>query len=113
MYLVEDIDFVFAHPIARREKQGIDYATNEVFKDANFLIIENKRNKYENLELIEKLAYEMGFKHIKRTPSKLHDEMIAFTSQLPHVLAVALANSDIEGGNYRTVCVTISWNIIN
>lgn len=73
MYLVEDIDFVFDHPIARREKQGIDYATNEVFKDANFLTIENKRNKYENLELIEKLAYEMGFKHIKRTPSKLHD----------------------------------------
>ena len=97
--LPEDIDFVFAHPMAGREKQGIDYATNEVFKGANFLIIENKRNKDENLKLIEKLAYEMGFKHIKRTSPKFHDEMIAFTSQLPHVLAVALTNSDIEGRN--------------
>ena len=97
--LPEDIDFVFAHPMAGREKQGIDYATNEVFKGANFLIIENERNKDENLKLIEKLAYEMGFKHIKRTSPKFHDEMIAFTSQLPHVLAVALTNSDIEGRN--------------
>lgn len=97
--LPEDIDFVFAHPMAGREKQGIDYATNEVFKGANFLIIENKRNKDENLKLIEKLAYEMGFKHIKRTSPKFHDEMIAFTSQLPHVLAVALTNSDIERRN--------------
>lgn len=97
--LPEDIDFVFAHPMAGREKQGIDYATNEVFKGANFLIIKNERNKDENLKLIEKLAYEMGFKHIKRTSPKLHDEMIAFTSQLPHVLAVALTNSDIGGRN--------------
>ena len=39
----------------------------------------------------------MGFKNIKRICPKYHDEMIAFTSQLPHVLAVSLINSDIEG----------------
>lgn len=99
--LPSNIDFVFAHPMAGREKQGIDYATNEVFKGANFLIIENEKNKEENLKLIENLAYEMGFKHIKRTCPKFHDEMIAFTSQLPHVLAVALTNSDIEGRNTK------------
>ena len=85
--------------MAGREKKGIDYATNEVFKGANFLIIKTEKNKEENLKLIEKLAYEMGFKHIKRTSPQFHDEMIAFTSQLPHVLAVALINSDIEGRN--------------
>ena len=41
----------------------------------------------------------MGFKHIKRTTPAFHDEMIAFTSHLPHVLAVALTNSDIENRN--------------
>lgn len=97
--LPPNVDFVFAHPMAGREKQGIDYATNEVFKGANFLIIESERNKEENLQLIEKLAYEMGFKHIKKTCPKFHDEMVAFTSQLPHVLAVALVNSDIDGRN--------------
>ena len=97
--LPENIDFVFAHPMAGREKKGIDYATNQVFKGANFLITVTDRNKDENLDLIENLAYKMGFKHIKRICPKYHDEMIAFTSQLPHALAVALINSDIEGRN--------------
>ena len=82
--LPDNIDFIFAHPMAGREKKGIEYATNEVFKGAN-------------LEFIEDLAHKMGFKNIKRICPKYHDEMIAFTSQLPHVLAVSLINSDIEG----------------
>ena len=57
------------------------------------------RNKDKNINLIEDLAYKMGFKHVKRICPKYHDEMIAFTSQLPHALAVALINSDIEGRN--------------
>lgn len=97
--LPQNIDFVFAHPMAGREKKGIDYATNQVFKGANFLITVTDRNKDENLDLIENLAYKMGFKHVKRICPKYHDEMIAFTSQLPHALAVALINSDIEGRN--------------
>lgn len=97
--LPENIDFVFAHPMAGREKKGIDYASNEVFKGANFLITVTDKNKDENLNLIESLAYKMGFKHVKRICPKYHDEMIAFTSQLPHALAVALINSDIEGRN--------------
>lgn len=97
--LPENIDFVFAHPMAGREKKGIDYATNTVFKGANFLITVIDRNKDENLDLIENLAYKMGFKHVKRICPKYHDEMIAFTSQLHHALAVALINSDVEGRN--------------
>lgn len=97
--LPDNIDFVFAHPMAGREKKGVDYATNTVFKDANFLITVTDKNKIESLELIEELAYKMGFKHVKRICPKYHDEMIAFTSQLPHALAVALINSDIEGRN--------------
>ena len=90
--LPQNIDFVFAHPMAGRENKGIDYATNKVFQGANFLIVETKKNKEENIRKIENLAKEMGFKHIKRTTPAFHDEMIAFTSQLPHVLAVALTN---------------------
>ena len=97
--LPQNIDFVFAHPMAGRENKGIDYATNKVFQGANFLIVETKKNKEENIRKIENLAKEMGFKHIKRTTPAFHDEMIAFTSQLPHVLAVALTNSDIENRN--------------
>ena len=59
--LPNNIDFVFAHPMAGREKKGIDYATSEVFKDANFIKTVTEKNKDENIRLIEVLAYKMGF----------------------------------------------------
>ena len=95
--LPANVDFVFGHPMAGREKRGIDYATNSVFKGANYLITVTEKNKNENIEKIESLAYELGFKKVKKITPEYHDEMIAFTSQLPHALAVSLINSDIEG----------------
>lgn len=95
--LPKEIDFIFGHPMAGREKRGIDYASKEVFKGANYLITVTDRNKEENIELLEKIIYEMGFKNIKRINPDYHDKMIGFTSQLPHAIAVALINSDEEG----------------
>lgn len=95
--LPSKVDFIFGHPMAGREKRGIDYASKEVFKGANYLITVTDRNKEENIKLLEKIIYEMGFKRIKRISPNYHDKMIAFTSQLPHAIAVALVNSDEEG----------------
>ena len=95
--LPENIDFVFGHPMAGREKKGIDFASSQVFKGANYILTPVARNKEENLDMIEDLAYKIGFKRVKRITPDYHDEMIGFTSQLPHSLAVALVNSDVEG----------------
>lgn len=95
--LPNEVDFVFGHPMAGREKRGIDFASSRVFKGANYLITPTPRNQERNIELIENLAYEIGFKKVRRITPDFHDEMIGFTSQLPHAMAVALINSDIEG----------------
>ncbi|MGG7324188.1 prephenate dehydrogenase [Clostridium baratii] len=95
--LPSGVDFIFGHPMAGREKKGIDYADDKVFNGANYIITPISTNKRENIELIENLAYKLGFKKVKKISSKYHDEMIAFTSQLPHVIAVSLINSDEEG----------------
>ena len=95
--LPENIDFVFGHPMAGREKKGIDFASSTVFKGANYILTPVARNKEENLNMIEDLAYKIGFKRVKRITPDYHDEMIGYTSQLPHSLAVALVNSDVEG----------------
>ena len=95
--LPENIDFVFGHPMAGREKKGIEYASDEVFKGANYLITITEKNKEANIEIIKNIVYDLGFSHIKIITPKYHDEMIGFTSQLPHALAVALINSDEEG----------------
>lgn len=95
--LPENIDFVFGHPMAGREKKGIDFASSTVFKGANYILTPVARNKEENLKMIEDLVYKLGFKRVRRITPEHHDEMIGYTSQLPHSLAVALVNSDLEG----------------
>ena len=75
----------------------------QVFQNANYIITPVTRNKERNIQIIEKLAFEIGFKRVRRISPEVHDEMIGFTSQLPHAMAVALINSDEEGretGNF-------------
>ncbi|OQY42686.1 MAG: prephenate dehydrogenase [Fusobacteriia bacterium 4572_74] len=92
--LPSNIDFVGAHPMAGREVQGVWNSNEKIFSGANFIITPHPLNRNENLDLIEKLAYKMGFKMVSRITPKKHDEIISFTSQLSHAIAVALVNSD-------------------
>ena len=94
--LPKNVDFVFGHPMAGREKKGIDYASDRVFNGANYIITPIDCNQEKNLDLVENLAKKIGFKSVIRITPEFHDEMIGFTSQLPHALAVALINSDEE-----------------
>lgn len=107
--LPESVDFVFGHPMAGREKKGLEYSSSEVFQGANYIITPNARNKESSIDLIEKIARNIGFKRVMKIDPQKHDEVIAFTSQLPHVIAVALVNSDdlnidtgsVVGDSYR------------
>lgn len=95
--LREDLDFVFGHPMAGREFTGVKYASKEMFKGANYIITPTKRNKEESINLIENIAENMGFKNVQRVSIEKHDQIIGFASQLPHVIAVSLVNSDNLG----------------
>ena len=105
----DNIDFIFGHPMAGRENKGIDHATAECYKGANYLLIDTERNDDDNVLLLQAIIYTLGFKRIIRISSGFHDQIIAFTSHLPHVMAVSLINSDVEarnteiymGGSYR------------
>lgn len=105
----DNIDFIFGHPMAGRENKGIDHATAECYKGANYLLIDTERNDDDNVLLLQAIIYKLGFKRIIRISSDFHDQIIAFTSHLPHVMAVSLINSDVEarnteiymGGSYR------------
>ena len=94
LILPNHVDSIFAHPMPGREKKGIDYASADVFKEANFIITPTKKNKERNIEVVEDLAKQMGFLNINKVSPREHDCIISFTSQLPHVLAVSLINSD-------------------
>ena len=91
--LREDVDFILGHPMAGREKRGIDYADSGVFRNANYILIKSD-NKEENVNLMKEIIEKLGFKNINFLDAGEHDEIIAFTSQLTHAIAVSLINSD-------------------
>lgn len=101
--LREDLDFVFGHPMAGREQKGLKFASKEVFNGANYIITPTERNKEENIKFLEELIRKIGFRNVVRISPEKHDKIIGFTSQLPHVIAVSLVNSDelgIDTGSY-------------
>lgn len=94
--LPDYIDYVPAHPMAGREKRGLDYASADVLKGANFIITPITRSTPGGIEAVKSLACDMGFGKIRTLTPEEHDRVIAYTSQLPHALAVSLINSDEE-----------------
>ena len=85
-----DVEFVPAHPMAGRERSGVEFADSKVFAGANFIITPTERNTPEGIELVRTLGCILGFRHIAELTPEAHDEMIGFLSQLTHCIAVAL-----------------------
>lgn len=108
--LRDDLDFIGGHPMAGRETSGVRSASSEIFQGANYIITPTDRNKKENIDIIEDLVREIGFKNIVKIDPRKHDEIIAFTSQLPHVIAITLMNctymedvNSFTGGSFNDV----------
>lgn len=91
--LRSDLDFVFTHPIAGREKVGVAFAKGNLFERANYIITPTAINKPSSLELAASLAEELGFETVTKVDPATHDDVIAYTSQLTHVLSLALVES--------------------
>lgn len=91
-------EFLFCHPMAGREKRGFKYADDKVLQGANFLIVETPATTQEAIERMREIAVDIGFGKISATSVDIHDKTIAYTSQLPHAIAVSLINSDDENG---------------
>lgn len=89
-----EVEYVSGHPMAGREKKGYEYASKEVFQNANYIVIEHSQNKKETIDFMCQFVSQLGFKSVKIMSPYDHDEIISFTSQLPHMIAVALMNSD-------------------
>ena len=96
--LREDVEYIPAHPMAGRERAGVEFADPAVFKGANYIVTPTEKNTREAVKICKRLGEELGFLRISELTPEAHDEMIAFLSQLTHVIAVVLMNcNDAEG----------------
>ncbi len=85
-----DLEYIGAHPMAGREMSGIEYATKEIFKGANYIVTPTPKNTALAIEQCRQLGTELGFETVCELTPPEHDEMIGFLSQLTHCIAVSL-----------------------
>ncbi len=88
--LREDVEFIAAHPMAGRERSGIEFSDPEVFRGANYIVTPTEKNTDEAVEICKRLGEILGFARISELSPEEHDKMIAFLSQLTHCIAVSL-----------------------
>ncbi len=96
--LRSDVEFIAAHPMAGRERSGVEYSDDRVFQGANYIVTPTEKNTEEAIALCCELGETLGFARISCLSPEKHDEMIAFLSQLTHCIAVALMNCNTEPG---------------
>ena len=103
------LQYVGSHPMAGKEQFSYAASEAELFQNASYIIVPCKAKEY-SVQTLASLAKEIGFSTIRITTPAEHDRMIAFTSQLPHVLACAYVMSPccknhngFSAGSYRDV----------
>ena len=99
--LRDDVEFISAHPMAGRERSGVQFSDPAVFKGANYIITPTERNSEEAIALCRRLGEELGFARISVLSPEEHDGMIAFLSQLTHCIAVTLMTCNESEGLER------------
>lgn len=87
------VTFIGTHPMAGREFSGFEYSLDNLFDEASFIITPSENVPQAKLNLLEDLAYAMHFKKVVFASPEEHDQIIAFTSQLAHVVSNAYIKS--------------------
>lgn len=106
--LPPEVDFIGCHPMAGRETSRVWNAEKAMFQGAHFILTPRAESTPEHLALMERMAQYLGCRDVVNTTPEEHDALIAYTSQVMHVLAVAVCDDPalygcrgFEGGSFR------------
>ena len=87
------LDFISAHPMAGREFSGVIHSTSTLFDKASMILVPVKADIRRVAEL-KAYSLSLGFGKVVITTAENHDKIIAFTSQLAHLVSSAYIKSD-------------------
>ncbi len=94
-------NFVAGHPIAGKEKSGVEAACSDLFQNHKVILTPTDEASPAAIGVVTELWRALGAEVSEMTP-EYHDEVLAATSHLPHLLAfglVDLLNDHVELGN--------------
>ena len=96
-----DVEFIAAHPMAGRERSGVLFSDDGVFRGANYIVTPTEKNSPEAIGTCRELGWLLGFSSVCELTPAEHDRMIAFLSQLTHCIAITLMTANTDEGLAR------------
>lgn len=92
--------FVGGHPMAGVQFSGIKYSSADLFVGASMVIVPERTDDLFLIDQIKELLHPAKFGKITTSTAEAHDKIIAFTSQLAHVVSNAYIKSDTAKAHY-------------
>ncbi len=106
--LPPQVDFIGCHPMAGTEFSGIEHSFPELFQRCHFILTPRETSAPAHLDLMHRMADYIGAADVVETTPERHDEIIAYTSQLMHIIALSVCDDaelfrckGFEGGSFR------------
>ena len=101
--------YVGGHPMAGYHKGGFKYSREDLFDNALFVLVPYDHNDLNMIKYITDVITRAGFGKVTCATKEEHDKIIAFTSQMPHVVSNAFVKSEtalnsgtrVSAGSYR------------
>jgi len=107
--------FIGGHPMAGRHVSGYEYSTGELFKKASMILVPEEGLDPAILDRAEAAFAPCSFGSITVCSAEKHDAMIAFTSELAHIVSNAYVKSPtarqhdgFSAGSYRDL-TRVAW----
>ena len=107
--------FVGGHPMAGSQFSGFKYSRANLFADQPMVLVPPKFDDIQLLDRCKQMLAPCGFGRFSVTTAAEHDKMIAFTSQMPHILSNAFIKSPtatnhkgFSAGSYKDL-TRVAW----
>ena len=107
--------FVGGHPMAGSQFSGFKYSRADLFRGQPMVLVPPRFDDMELLDRCKQALAPCGFGTFSATTAREHDRMIAFTSQMPHILSnafikspTALKHKGFSAGSYKDL-TRVAW----
>ena len=107
--------FIGAHPRAGSHFSGFKYSRSNLFQGAPMVLVPPRFDDMQLLDRVQEALAPCGFGKFSICTAQEHDQRIAFTSQMPHVLSnayikspTALQHKGFSAGSYKDL-TRVAW----
>jgi prephenate dehydrogenase len=109
--------YLSCHPMAGKERAGYEVSDEDLYQGANFIMTPMPETPKHVIAQIRNLAHQIGFRKFVITTPEMHDRMIAYTSQLAHVVSSSYVESPVielesgfSGGSFHDMTRIATMN---